>query len=858
MGRKFAPITTPRNRHAGSAAVRSMLLAGFSLAFLPVVASLTPASAQTVADRLSRSAKSQSTGTDRLLVDADEFVYNRDTDTITASGSAQLYYQGRVLQADRITYNQKTKRVFAEGRAKMTERDGTIAYSERFELTDDFRDGFIDSLRSETSDKTYFSAARAERIGGETTVFEGATYTACQACKDDPSRPPFWRVKAKRIIHKNSEQTIYYEDATLELFGQPIAWLPFFSSPDPSVKRKSGILAPTYIGKKTLGFGVSMPLYWAIAPNYDLTVTPTIMSRQGVLGTAEWRHKLLNGSYSIRASGIFQQDPSAFSARPFGPGDRTFRGSLDTSGRFAINERWTTGWDIAILSDRWFLQQYKLRTDAITSYFLKEATSSVYLTGKGDGSYFDLRGYRFQGLSSSDIQAQQPLVSPVLDYNKVIPLNPATTGIGGRIEIDVNFTHINRELVSFESIGGRQLDKAYGIYDICATYDRANCLVRGMGGDYARATVSASWKRQFIDPIGQTWTPFTFAHMNGTWLSLNRNKSVTWSAPGCASGDPNCSSTLSNSYQSAFFGDSDQIFRGQVTPGFGVDYRYPLIARTAGVQHVLEPMVQVVARPNTLRQATLINEDSQSLVFDDSNLFAWSKYSGYDRFEGGARANYGLQYNAFSDSGAYGGLMVGQSYHLAGVNSYASPDAANVGISSGLDSRVSDIVTRAHFSPGSMFNFIAKTRLDATTYNLRRLDLVAALNWGPLQSSVNFARYEAQPEIGFAKLRQGIAFSSRLQLDQNWFVNGNVITNLASAKTNNSSSAPLLSVAGLGIGGGYSDECTMLSVAYSSVLNDNGSGTQTRNQTVLFQLQLRTLGDARVKTGFTEAVVTPR
>ena len=137
-------------------------------------------------------------------------------------------------------------------------------------------------------------------------------------------------------------------------------------------------------------------------------------------------------------------------------------------------------------------------------------------------------------------------------------------------------------------------------------------------------------------------------------------------------------------------------------------------------------MVQVVARPNTLRQATLINEDSQSLVFDDSNLFAWSKYSGYDRFEGGARANYGLQYNAFSDSGAYGGLMVGQSYHLAGVNSYASPDAANVGISSGLDSRVSDIVTRAHFSPGSMFNFIAKTRLDATTYNLRRLDLVAA------------------------------------------------------------------------------------------------------------------------------------
>lgn len=857
MGRSIAPIAL-RGRNSGRAAVRSLLLAGCAFVCLPDAGIVSPANAQTVTDRLTRTAKTQSSGTDRLLVDADEFIYNRDTDTITASGGAQLYYQGRALQADRIIYNQKTKRVFAEGRAKMTERDGTIAYSDRFELTDDFRDGFIDSLRSETSDKTYFSAARAERIGGETTVFEGGTYTACEACKDDPSRPPLWRVKAKRIIHKNSEQTIYYEDATLELFGQPIAWLPYFSSPDPSVKRKSGVLAPVYIGKKTLGVGVSLPLYWAISPNYDLTVTPTVMSRQGVLGAAEWRHKLLDGAYDIRVAGIFQQDPSAFSARPFGPGDRSFRGSLDTRGKFAINEQWTTGWNISVLSDRWFLQQYKLRTDAITTYFLKEATSTVYLTGKGDGSYFDLRGYRFQGLSSSDIQDQQPLVSPVIDYNKVIPLNPATTGVGGRMEIDFNFTHINRELVSFEAIGGRQLDKAYGLYDVCKTYNRDNCLVRGIGGDYARATVSVSWKREFIDPIGQTWTPFTFAHMNGTWLSLNRTKSITWTAAGCV--DTNlCSSTLSNSYQTAFFGDSDQTFRGQVTPGFGVEYRYPLIARTAGAQHILEPIMQLVARPNTMRQPTLINEDAQSLVFDVSNLFAWSKYSGYDRFEGGARANYGLQYSAVLDNGAYGSLMAGQSYHLAGENSYASPDAANVGLSSGLDSRLSDFVTRAQFSPNSMFSFIAKSRLDVTTYNLRRLDLVATANWGSLQTSVNFARYEAQPSIGFDKLRQGVALSSRLQLDKNWFINGNVISNLSSGKSNSSTSnAPLLSVAGIGIGGGYSDECTTLSVAYSSVLNDNGAGTQTRNQTLVFQLNLRTLGDARIKTGFSEAAVTPR
>jgi LPS-assembly protein len=808
--------------------------------------------AQTIGDRLKRSAAPPSQGIERLLVDADEIVYNRDDQSITARGGAQLYYQGRALQADRVVYDQRTKRVNAVGRVKLTERDGSITYAEKLELTDDFRDGFIDSLRLESVDKTYFGAARAERVDGETTVFTGGSYTACEACKDDPERPPLWRVKARRIIHQNAEQTIYYEDATLELFGMPIAWLPFFSTPDPSVRHKSGLLAPQYVAKKTLGVGVSTPLYWALSPHYDLTITPTFLSRQGVLGTVEWRHKLVNGAYDVRASGIFQQDPSAFSARPFGPGDRSFRGSVQTRGRYLISDKWEAGWNVSVLSDRWFLQHYKLRPDALASNFLKEATSTVYLTGKGEGSYFDLRGYRFQGLSSSDIQEQQPIVAPVLDYNKVTKLDPAR-GIGGQVEIDLNFAHISRELVSFEAIGGRKLDSAYGIFDICQQYDRASCLLRGMAGDYTRATFTASWKRQFVDGLGQTWTPFTFAHVNGSWLNLNRSNSLTWNNPVC--GDPNC--TISNAYQANFFGASDQSFLGQATPGVGVEYRYPLFARSAGAVHILEPIAQVMARPNTNRKPTLINEDAQSLVFDDSSLFSWSKYSGYDRFEGGARANYGVQYSARLNSGGFGALMFGQSYHLAGENAYASPDAANVGLGSGLDKRQSDYVARMQFSPNANFNFVAKSRFDSETFNVRRLDVAAATNWGMVQTAVNYARYEAQPLIGYDRLRHGLALSSNLQFTPNWFMNGNLITNLSS-KGANGTSAPLLSVAGFGVGGGYTDECTTLSVGYSSVLNDNGAGTQIRNQTLVFQLQLRTLGDARIRTGFSEQNTTPR
>ncbi|WP_164107949.1 LPS-assembly protein LptD, partial [Serratia marcescens] len=69
-------------------------------------------------------------------------------------------------------------------------------------------------------------------------------YTACDACRDDPTRPPTWMIKSKRIIHKESERTIYFEDSRVEIFGTPIAYIPYMSSPDPSVRKASGILMP--------------------------------------------------------------------------------------------------------------------------------------------------------------------------------------------------------------------------------------------------------------------------------------------------------------------------------------------------------------------------------------------------------------------------------------------------------------------------------------------------------------------------------------------------------------------------------------------------------------------------------------
>jgi len=156
---------------------------------------------------------------DRMVVEAKEMVYNRDTNTVAASGNVQIFYKGRLLEADRVTYNQKTQQVLAEGNARLTERDGSVVRADKFELTDDFKAGFIDSLQYDTTEKTHMSSARGELID-DYRVFEKGSYTACEAWRNDPSRPRLWQIKAKRIIHDAKEKMVYYEDASFEFRSQ--------------------------------------------------------------------------------------------------------------------------------------------------------------------------------------------------------------------------------------------------------------------------------------------------------------------------------------------------------------------------------------------------------------------------------------------------------------------------------------------------------------------------------------------------------------------------------------------------------------------------------------------------------------
>ena len=668
--------TRPTSVGAIGAAAFALILFWLGLAAPPLAAQAAAAPPTPAAGK----------SADKLVIDADELVYDRDKNTVSAVGSVQLFYQGRVLQADRVVYNRTTKRVYAEGHAKMIDEHGDVVYGSRFELSDSFREGFIDSVQILTADKTRFTSPRVERSNGDVTVLEKGAYTACEPCKDHPERPPFWQVRAARIIENQETHTVYFEDAQMLVWGVPVFYMPYFSSPDSTVNKQTGILAPTFVSGANLGYGLSVPYFINLAPSYDLTLIPTYLSKQGLFGEAIWRQRLANGIYSIQASGIDEQEPNLFSPYPYGAGDQRLRGSVETKGNFFLNPYWQFGWNATWLSDKFYANDYKLQGIDFSNYYFQDVVSSVYLRGQADRSYFDLSAYHFEGTTANDDNRTLPVAAPVLDYNRVFNVpEDRTYGLGGEATVDFNLTNIDRNNAAFQSTGLQTFDNAYHIYNVCETivggkyvptYYPGPCMLRGIAGDYARASGQASWQRSYIDPIGEVWKPFAFARLDGEATALDENGSITYAS---SLG----SSTVANSSQAAFFSGHDQGAFARAMAGVGLEYRYPFVLTSPWGTQTITPIGQLIVRPSEVIPAIQPNEDSQSLVFDETNLFAWNKFSGYDRVEGGTQFNYGLQYTANLLSGGHANFVAGQSIQVAGQNSYLLYDVANVGQDSG-------------------------------------------------------------------------------------------------------------------------------------------------------------------------------
>ena len=802
MARPWRAKLMCKKRKTGSLLVTTS--AAGLLAFLPtsvdsnlgVSLTLTPAKAQEIQATDIFSETAAPSADEQLLLESDELTFDNDRSLVVATGNVQIAYGESALVADRVEYNQQSGRLIAYGNVEILEPNGNRIFAQEIDITDDFKDGFVSALNVRTPDNTRIAAESAERRDGKVTVFNNGVYTACLPCRQNPEKPPFWQIRAKKVVVNNNTRRVEYEDASLEFFGKPIATLSRFSHADPAIKRKSGFLVPTLKESEETGVGYRQGYFWNLAPNYDLTAYGTYYERQGFLGELEWRHRLANGEYSIRYAGIDQSSPGAFLNNSVDAVEND-RHAVITTGKFNINERWNFGWDALVQSDDNFARTYD-----IAGKTANDITNQVYLIGIGEKNYFDLRFQDFL-VQSNDLDElpgpsfvgnqsatdQQATVLPVLDYNAV----SGEEFSFGQVSFDLNIASVSRN--------GAQIANLDNNAAVIAPNERFT----GLDGNTTRASSELEWKGSTITGGGALVTASLSVRGDAIYQDTNNLNSV---------GNP----LLNN----------DSLYR--VMPAGMLEIRYPLIAQGQTASHIFEPIAQVIVRPDERHIGEFANEDAQSLVFDTSNLFERDKFSGFDRVEGGSRANIGFRYSASFAQGGSVDIVAGQSFHLSGENSFASTaDLVNAGEESGLETDNSDFVASMRLNDGAGVSAGVAVRLDESDLDLKRTEVDLSVARSDYSFRSSYAFIEAQPNYRFDQDRHEVAGSGSVRIDNNWRLFGAVTYDLESS-----------SIVKDSLGLAYDNDCFSFSLAYSN-LAEEFSGTATE-RSISFSLGLRTIG----------------
>ncbi|WP_242221901.1 LPS-assembly protein LptD [Shinella zoogloeoides] len=719
----------------------------------------------------------------KLLLAANELVYNNDNETVVARGAVQIDYGGYKLVAREVVYDQKTGRLKARGNIEFIEPTGNRIYGDEMDMSDDFANGFINALRIETTDLTKLAATSGERVNDEEMILNHAVYTACTPCATDPTHRGIWEVKAERVVQNGRTKTIRLERARFEMFGKPIAYIPVIEVPDHTVKRKTGFLFPQFSMTQKLGFGVTAPYYIAIAPDMDATLSPTVLTNQGFLMEGEFRKRFHNGQVTLRAAGIRQMNAEDFTDHTSDWEEDGFRGMVASTGHFQINPRWTFGWQVMAQSDNNFSRTYEIKGFAGSTN-----VNQGYLSGLGRRNSFDLRAFYFdvQDADPEDKAERQQAIAQTLDHEYIVP-QPV---LGGELSVTTNITNTDRDLPDTYTT-------VYGV-------DR----FRGLEGGMTRLTSELEWKRQFIVPGGLVLTPLLAAR--GDVHRLDMRPPV--------------------GYAGSFVPD-DSATRSMLTAG--LEARYPVLVTTDYSTHLFEPMAQIYARPDEDHAGGLPNEDAQSFVFDATNLFERDKFSGFDRIEGGTRANLGLRYTGTFDNGVLLRSIVGQSFHLGGVNSFATSDLVNAGSDSGLETDASDYVGMTGIDLPNGISFTTSARLDKDDLSLRRNDTSLRFNGDSFETEIIYTRIGAQPRYGLADTSSEIQGAAALKFHDYWSVFGSVTYDIGNHIVSRN-----------GVGLSYDDRDTVFSIVYEQTRDKSSS--QANDWSIGARLMFRTLGDIQI------------
>lgn len=342
------------------------------------------------------------------LLSAASMNYDQELGVVVARGSVEIAQGDRLLLADQVTYNERDSKVTASGNVSIMEPNGDVMFADYVELTDELRNGFIGNVRVLMANNARMAAVQGRRADGNRTVMEKAVYSPCNLCADNPEKAPTWQVRAAQAVHNQEAKTISYRDATLEAFGIPVFYTPYFEHPDPTVKRQSGFLPPSLSRSSFFGTKSTTPYYWAIDEESDATVTPQMSSEEGLQMAAEYRRRFGTGEFKMDGSATYVDERDANGVKT---GRDTWRGHFRANARMRPSDDTLTGFDIFRASDDTYTRRYNIQDGALNTL-----TSHAYVHSFSGRNYLGANAYAFQGLRVDDSPGQSPYVLPMAEF----------------------------------------------------------------------------------------------------------------------------------------------------------------------------------------------------------------------------------------------------------------------------------------------------------------------------------------------------------------------------------------------------------------------------------------------------------
>ncbi len=367
-------------------------------------------------------------------ITADEMRSNNQDDVISARGNVTIInHDGTKIRADEITYESKKQDVDAKNNVIINDLDGNTYFLDEVKA---FRG--IDYLEGNNVRARMYDDSRivSKDIVKKDNVIllTDAEYTPCKEENYLIDNCPGWKLKANKIFQDNQTKTIHYDHAKIYLFNVPFLYLPYFSHPDPSVNKRSGFLMPTIETDNNLGEKFSVPYFFNIASNKDITFTPNFQSKANNFYFLNYRELNDFGNVNIDGSIDDNDDDEGTKNHIFINADiNNPYGKLDLSIKTSNNDTY-------------------LRKNKIDQLTVHE--SGVKFNKSTDETYLNIVASSYKHLTMKDTN-QWEYVYPQVEYNiNNIKLN----SINGRFSINNNFRYQRSLDKSYASLAATQVN----------------------------------------------------------------------------------------------------------------------------------------------------------------------------------------------------------------------------------------------------------------------------------------------------------------------------------------------------------------------------------------------------------------